>query len=126
MQSSRKAILIQRLKTIRTHKLKAILGMWSYWLASTHHLRKMLTNDFKVIMPRTWTPKMYLGALNQSIRWMNSLLALESINVSGRNYTTMNKLNWLFPFQKGIIHMRLVTFASYLHLYGGEFQNKTP
>jgi hypothetical protein len=75
-------------------------------------------------MPRTWTPKRYLGTLNQSIR-MNSLLTFESINVFGRNYTTMNALtHWLFPFQKEIIHTQLVTSASYLHLYGREFQNK--
>jgi hypothetical protein len=36
-------------------------------------------------------------------------------------YTRMNELNWLFPLQKDIIHRRLVPSASYLHLYGGEF-----
>jgi hypothetical protein len=66
--------------------------MWSYWLASTHHQGKMLTiYNFKVIMPRSWTPNMYLGVLNQSIM-TNSLLTLKPINGSGRNYTTMNKL----------------------------------
>jgi hypothetical protein len=49
------------------------------------------TTDFKVVMPQTWSPKMYLGALNQSIRAnrLNSLsLSLESINLSGRNCST--------------------------------------
>jgi hypothetical protein len=80
-------------------------------------VNKFEKTDFKVIMPRNWTPKMYLGALYQSIR-MNSLLTLESINVSGR----MNELNWLFPLQKDIIlHAWLVTSASYLDLYSGQF-----
>jgi hypothetical protein len=48
-------------------------------------------NNFKAIMPRSWTPKMYLGALNQSIR-KNYVLTLESINISGRNYTTMHQV----------------------------------
>jgi hypothetical protein len=63
----------------------------------------IIKNGFKAIMPRTWTPKMYLGVLHQSIR-MNLILTLESIEVSGRNYTTMNKLSWLFPLQKEILH----------------------
>jgi hypothetical protein len=60
--------------------------------------------DFKVIMLKTLTPKMYLLTLSQSIR-TNSLLNFELINVSRRNYTTMNELliNWLFPFQKEFI-----------------------
>jgi hypothetical protein len=38
------------------------------------------------------------------------------------NYITMNELNWLFLLQKDIIHTRLVTSASYLHLNdAGEF-----
>jgi hypothetical protein len=44
--------------------------MWSYWLAfysppdeGANNFKK---NDFKVIMLRNWTSKMYLGALNQS------------------------------------------------------------
>jgi hypothetical protein len=81
--------------------------------------------DFKVVMPQTWSPKMFLGALNQSIR-TNRLLSLESIVLSGRNYTTINELNWLFPLNTESIHMHLVTSAAYLNLYGGELQNKIP
>jgi hypothetical protein len=70
-------------------------------------------NDFKVVMPQTWSPKMYLGDLNQSIR-TNCLLTLESINLSGRNYTTINKLNWLFSLKKeirfGVLFVNLLNF----------------
>jgi hypothetical protein len=76
-------------------------------------------------MPQTWSPKMFLGALNQSIR-TNRLLSLESIVLSGRRYTTINELNWLFPLKTESIHMHLVTSAAYLHLHGGELQNKIP
>ncbi len=91
-----------------------------YLLAPGDTTNNFEKEDFKVTMLRSWTPKIYLGALYQSIK-MNSLLTLESINISGQNYTTMNELNWLFPLQKDVIHTRLVTSASYLHLYGGEF-----
>jgi hypothetical protein len=97
----------------------------SFYSPPEEDTNNCVKNDFRVIMPRTWTPKMYLGVLHQSIR-TNSILTLESIEVSGRNYTTMNELNWLFPLQKELIHSQLLTSASYIHLHGGEFQNKIP
>jgi hypothetical protein len=72
--------------------------------------------DFKVIMPRSWTPKRYLGA--QDVSW--GTLPVHNDEFPP-HYTTMNELNWLLPLQKDIVHMQLVTSASYLHLYSGEF-----
>jgi hypothetical protein len=97
----------------------------SFYSPPEEDTNNCIKNDFRVIMPRTWTPKMYLGALHQSIR-TNSILTLKSIEVSGRNYTTMNKLDWLFPLQKELIHSQLLMSASYIHLHGGEFQNQIP
>jgi hypothetical protein len=130
IRSSREAIPIQKLKTITTNRLSLVEEDPRYVellvsIYSPPEDQDEKNTDFKVVMPQTWSPKMYLGALNQSIR-TNRLLSLESINLCGRNYTTINELNWLFPLKKEIIHMRLVTSASYLHLYGGEFQNKIP
>jgi hypothetical protein len=129
MRSSREALPYQKLTTITTGRLSKVEEYPTYveLLVSfyspapddddTDNFKK---RDFKVIMLRSWTPNMYLGALYQSIT-TNSLLTLESINISGQNYTTMNELNWLFTLQKDIIHTPLVTSASYLHLNGGEF-----
>jgi hypothetical protein len=90
IRSSREAIPIQRLKTITTDLLSQVEDPRNVeLLVSFYSPPEEDANNFEVIMPRTWTPKMYLGVLNQSIR-KNSLLTLESINVSGRNYTTMN------------------------------------
>jgi hypothetical protein len=97
----------------------------SFYSPPEEDTKNVIKNNFKVIMPRTWTPKMYLGALHQSIT-TNLLLVLESIDVSGRQYTTMNELNCLFLVQKEVIHRRLITSGSYLHLHGGEFQNEIP
>jgi hypothetical protein len=129
MRSSRKALPIQKLTTITTDRLSKVEEDPTYveLLVSFYSpapddddTDNFVKRDFKVIMPRSWTPKMYLGALYQSIM-TNSLLTLEYINISGQNYNTMNELNWLFPLQKDIIHTPLVTSASHLHLYGGEF-----
>jgi hypothetical protein len=122
--SSRGALPIQKLTTIATDRLYEVeedprfveLVVHCYSPAPDDEFEK---SEFKVIMPRSWTPKIYLGALYQSIT-NNSLLTLESIIISGRNYTTMNELNWLFPLQKDILHMRLVTSGSYLSMKGGE------
>jgi hypothetical protein len=128
MRSSKEALSIQKLTTITTDRLSKVeedptyveLLVSFYSPAPDDDTDNFEKRDFKVIIPRSWTPKMYLGALYQSIT-TNSLLTLESINISGRKYTTMNELNWLFPLQKDIIQTRLVTSASYLHLNGGEF-----
>jgi hypothetical protein len=123
---SRGALPIQKLSTIATDRLSEVSEDPRYVeLLIRFYSPEDDTNDwekseFKVIMPRSWTPKMYLGALYQSIT-TNSLITLESISISGQNYTTMNKLNWLFCLQKDTIHMRLITLGSYQSLKGGEF-----
>ena len=126
--SSRGALPIQNLTTISTDRLSKVeedprfveLLVSFYSPASEGDFFK---SEFQVVMPRSWTPKIYLGALHQSIR-TNSILTLKSISISGQNYTTMNKLNWLFCLQKDILHTRLVISGLYQSLKGGEF-NKT-
>jgi hypothetical protein len=97
MRSSREALPIQNLTTITTDQLskneedptyvELLVSFYSPTPENdTHNFEK---RDFKVIMPRSWTTKMYLGVLYQSIT-TNSLLTLESINISGQKYTTMN------------------------------------
>jgi hypothetical protein len=128
LRSSRDATPIQRLSTITTDRMSQVEDPRYVELLVSFYSppeEDFIKSDYKVIMPRAWTPKMYLGALHQSIR-TNSILTLESIEFSGRNYTTMNELIWLFPMQKEILHRRLFTSASYLNLVGGEFQNLIP
>jgi hypothetical protein len=125
MRSSREALLVQKiaagwLPEVEEDPRHVELLVSFYLPALDHDTNNFEKRDFKVTMPRSWTLKMYVGALYQSIT-TNSLLTLESINISRRNYTTMNDLNWLLPLQTDIIHTRLVTSASYLHLNGGEF-----
>ena len=74
--------------------------------------------DVKVIMPEGWTPKMYLSALNKSIR-KNSLLSLESICIDGRIYTTINELQWLFSATEESTHSLLICLALYICVSGG-------
>ena len=131
IRSSREARPIQNMTTITTDRMSPVEDpmyaelLVSFYSPPEEDSNNFIKNTFKVIMPRTWTPKMYVGALHHSIR-RNLLLTLESIKVSGRNYTTINELNQLFPIQKEIINRRLVTSGSYLNLNGGELQNKIP
>ena len=123
IRSTRGALPIQKLTTIATDRLSEVVEDPRYVELLVHFYSpapEVDTKDFKVVMPRSWTPKMYLGALYQSIT-TNSIITLESISLSGRNYTTLNELNWLFGLQKDIIHTRLVTSCSYQSLKGGEY-----
>jgi hypothetical protein len=75
-------------------------------------------SDVKVIMPNSWTPKMYLAALNTSIR-RNSTLSIESITIDGKIYATMNELEWLFKATEEDAHRQLTCSASYISVSGG-------
>jgi hypothetical protein len=69
IRSSREAIPIQKLKTITTDRLSQVeedpryveLHISFYSPPEDQDAKK---NDFKVVMPQTWSPKMFLGALN--------------------------------------------------------------
>jgi hypothetical protein len=74
--------------------------------------------EVKVVMPVGWSPKMYVAALNKSIR-RHSILSLEAITINGRIYTTVNELQWLFSARDEATHSRLVSSASYIRVSGG-------
>ncbi len=74
--------------------------------------------DVKVIMPEGWTPKMYVAALNKSIR-RRSILCLDSLTIQGRIYTTVNELQWLFSASDEATHSQLTCSASYIRVSGG-------
>jgi hypothetical protein len=80
---------------------------------------------YKLIMPKDWTPRMYLGALNWSII-NNSLVSIESVALDTRSYATTNELNWLFSLPVNESNTRLTTSASYLRVAGGNYQSKSP
>jgi hypothetical protein len=90
MRSSREALAILKLTTITTDWLSEVeedptyveLLVSFYSPAPEDNTKTFKKKAFKVIMPRSWTPKLYLGALYQLIK-MNSLLTLKSINISG-------------------------------------------
>jgi hypothetical protein len=93
MRSSREALPIQKLlTTITTNRLSKVeedpthveLLVSFYSPAPDNDTNNFKKSNFKVIMPRSWTPKMYLGALYQFITTI-SLLTIESINFSGQN-----------------------------------------
>ncbi len=77
-----------------------------------------LKMDVNVIMPEGWTPKMYLAALNKSMK-RHSILSLESITIDGRIYATVNELQWLFSATEEATHSQLICSASYIRVSGG-------
>jgi hypothetical protein len=79
-------------------------------------------SDVRVIMPCSWTPKMYLSALNKSIR-KHTIILLESIEIGGRFYCTINELQWLFTATEEATHSLLICSASYIRVSGGVLKN---
>ena len=74
--------------------------------------------DVKVLMPSGWTPKMYVAALNKSMK-RHSIFCLESLTIQGRTYATVNELQWLFSASNEATHSQLTCSASYIRVSGG-------
>jgi hypothetical protein len=61
---------------------------------------------------------MYLSALNKSIQ-KNLTLSIESINIEGQIYTTINELQWFFSAMEEATHSQLICSASCICVSGG-------
>jgi hypothetical protein len=121
LQSARNGQKVMLVTTISTDRVSRVdenstyveLGITFY-----PHDENQAPKVVKVVMPNTWAPKMYLAALNKSIK-RHSVLSLELISLQGRTYTTINELQWLFSATKEATHSQLTCSASYIHVSGG-------
>jgi hypothetical protein len=130
--SSSNARPIMMVETISTNRVSGVEDpryvelMVSFYTRAVNYKNpssKKLT--YKLIMPKDWTPRMYLGALNRSIM-NNAVLSLESAALDRRSYATTNELHWLFSSPADVIHTQLTTSAAYLRVAGGNYQSKSP
>ena len=69
-------------------------------------------------MPRTWTPKVYLGVLYLSVN-RNTTLSIERIELEGHTYTSMNDVHGLFLVPS--LNPRLTKQADFFQVRGGPF-----
>jgi hypothetical protein len=130
LESSRNAEKVMLVSTVSTNKITRLqdnpsfveLGITFYpgdTLQEKENQRPKL--DVNVVMPQGWSPKMYVAALNKSIR-RHSIISLESFCIKGRIYATVNELQWLFSAKHEDTHSRLVSSASYIRVSGGVFK----
>ncbi len=125
LQSTRnvqKVMLVMTVSTDRVSRIDKNLSFVELGITFYPHDENQAPKVVKVIMPKTWAPKMYLAALNKSIR-KHSVLSLESIRIEGQNYVTINKLQWLFSATKEATHSGLVCPALYICVSGGVLKN---
>jgi hypothetical protein len=74
-----------------------------------------------VIVPASWTPKMYLGALSLSLS-RHPVISLSLISINGKKYKSLNDIHWLFSESAGTakeINTSLITAAAFIHVFGG-------
>ena len=64
-------------------------------VAATNGKHAMMMKEIRSVMPKVWTPKMYLGVVNISIERSKSIL-IEAIVFRGQRYITINDVHWLF------------------------------
>ncbi len=129
--SSSNARLMMMVETISTNHVSRVNNpryvglMVSFytWAVNYKNPSKKLT--YKLIMPKDWTPRMYLGALNQPIT-NNAFLSLEAVALDQKSYATTNQLHWLFSLPFGVINRSLTASAAYLVVAGSKYQSKSP
>jgi hypothetical protein len=125
LQSSRNADKVMMVTSVCTDRVSRVeqdpkyleltISFYAGVTQDENHPPKL---DVKVIMPQGWTPKMYLVALNKSVR-RHSILSLESITIDGRTCSTINELQWLFSATEEATYSDLMCSASYIHVSGG-------
>ena len=73
---------------------------------------------FFVVMPSHWTPRTYAAAISMSLKNI-SLLSVESVQINGCSYLSINEVDHYFSSSKRI-HKKLVNSSAYLDVCGGE------
>jgi hypothetical protein len=83
--------------------------------------------EYYFIMPQTWAPKMYLGALHLSIN-RHPVISIENYRIQGVNYLTLNEVHWLFSEAAGPaerIRHWLQGAAAFIYISGGTMKGST-
>jgi hypothetical protein len=73
------------------------------------------------IMPQTWAPKMYLGAVHLSLN-RHPVISLENYRSQGVNYLTINEVHWMFSKSAGPaerIRLSMEGAAAFIYINGG-------
>ena len=85
-----------------------------------------MMKEIKCIMPKVWTPRMYLGAINVPIDHNKSIL-IEAINFRGKRHISINEVHWLFTDQNmtdpSLLASRLISKAAYYNITGGQLKS---
>jgi hypothetical protein len=116
-------ILTNRVSGVEDPRYVELMVSFYTWAVNYKNPYNKLT--YKLIMPKDWTPRMYLCALNRSIM-NNAALSLELVTLDQQSYTATNKLHWLFSSPVNVIHTHLTTSAAYPCVAGGDYQSKSP
>jgi hypothetical protein len=128
VESSQNAHKVMMVRTVPTDRVSRAeddptyveLGITFFY--PDDHENQPLKMDANVIMPKGWTPKMYLAALKKSMK-RHSILSLELITIDGQIYATVNKLQWLFFAMEEATHSQLIASASYIRVSGDILKN---
>ena len=87
---------------------------------------QIIAKEIQAVMPKSWTPRMYLGAVNLSIERSQSIL-IEAIYFRGRRYISINDVHWLFTDRNvndpSHLASHLISNAAYFNVTGGELSN---
>ena len=99
--------------------VELLVGFYPQEDVENQYARLKIHHD--VVVPASWTPKMYLGALSLSLS-RHHVISLSMISLNGQKYKSLNDVHWLFSEAAGTaqeINTSLVTSAAFVHVFGG-------
>jgi hypothetical protein len=79
----------------------------------------VVKKTFFVVMPSRWTPRTYAAAISMSLK-KTSFLSVETVQINGCSYLTINDVDHYFSLSKRIYSKKLVDSSAYLDIQGGE------
>lgn len=118
----------QRLCALENQMVNITIRFYGEGISSRNENERQheMTKEIEAVMPKLWTPRMYLAALNISIERNRSII-IEAIYFRGNRYISINNIHWLFtepnlndPSQ---VASGLISNAGYFNVFGGELNS---
>jgi hypothetical protein len=79
----------------------------------------VVKKTFFVVMPSHWNPRTYVAAISMSLK-KASFISVETVQINGCHYLTINDVDHYFSLSKRIYSKKLVDSSAYLDIHGGE------
>jgi hypothetical protein len=109
-----------RRKPLEQDKAFAEISLHFWVEASDEHITILPDYSITIVLPATWTPKLYLAALFVSAN-INNLICIDYATFGGAKYKSVNEVHWLFHSGLNGVDAILQQHYAFQHVRGGSY-----